>query len=64
MKYYIIGLPDEQEIPKNKTRYMAIPVKGLKFAKEVPEITGTCIDTEGLMKLAKAGVRFYKIEPE
>lgn len=33
MKFYLVGLPDD--LPKNKTRYIAVKVKDLRLAVKV-----------------------------
>jgi len=60
-KYYIIPMGDDFETT-GRIRYRSVDVKSMKPAKEVPEITGTCVDTENLMKQAREGIKFYKVD--
>lgn len=58
---YIITMPDDFN-PSGRIRYRSVDVKAMKPVKEVPEITGTCINVEELMKQARNGVKFYKVD--
>jgi hypothetical protein len=45
MKYYVFELPDDQPIPKNKSRYIAVKVADIREAKRVTNTLSMAIAT-------------------
>ncbi len=45
MKHYIFSLPKDQELPKNKTRYIAVKVADIRETKRVANTLSMAIAT-------------------
>ena len=59
---FIVPMPDDfTPTHHGRIRYQSVDIKTMKPLKEVPEITGTCVDAAELMKQAREGVRFFKV---